>query len=195
MAIAVIGMLDEREPAIKMLKEEIEKRRHKTILIDISIGTGGIVPSLEAQVTEDDVARAGGSTAEEIRKMILKERDKATSIMSSGLIKKVLELHRAGELNGAVAIGGMTTTIISLGALKALPFGTPKLLISSGAALPAYAGKFAEYFGTADITVMHSVIDTVGLNSLVERLVINGATLFAEWSKGSNRSRNVEELP
>jgi uncharacterized protein (UPF0261 family) len=184
MAIAVIGMLDEREPAIKMLKEEIEKRRHKTILINISIGTGGIVPSLEAQVTEDDVARAGGSTAEEIRKMILKERDKATSIMSSGLIKKVLELHRAGELNGAVAIGGMTTTIISLEALKALPFGTPKLLISSGAALPAYAGKFAEYFGTADITVMHSVIDTVGLNSLVERLVINGANAICGMVEG-----------
>jgi uncharacterized protein (UPF0261 family) len=184
MAIAIIGMLDEREPAIKMLKEEIEKRGHKTILIDISIGTGGIVPSLEAQVTADDVARAGGSTAEEIRKMLLKERDKATSIMSSGLIKKVLELYRAGELNGVVAIGGMTTTVISLGALKALPFGMPKLLISSVAAMPAYAGKFAEYFGTNDITVMHSVIDTVGLNSLVERLVINGANAICGMVEG-----------
>mgnify|MGYP000585274923 FL=1 len=182
--IAVIGMIDEREPAIKLLKEEIEKRGHKTIVIDVSIGTGAIVPSLEAQVTDDDVARAGGSTAEEIRKMILKEREKATSIMSSGLVKTVLELHRAGRLDGVIAIGGMTTTFISLGALKALPFGIPKLLVSSTAAMPAYAGKFAEYFGTADITVMHSVIDTVGLNYLVKRLVVNAANAISGMVEG-----------
>jgi len=184
MSIAIIGMLDEREPAIKLLKEEIERRGHKTIVIDISIGTGGIVPSLKAEVTDDDVARAGGSTAKEIRAMLLKERDKATSIMTAGLIKKVLELHKTGELKGAIAIGGLTTTFISLGALKALPFGIPKLLISSTAAMPAYAGKLAEYFGTADITVMHSVIDTVGLNPLVERLVINGANAICGMVEG-----------
>ena len=71
--------------------------------------------------------------------------------------------------------GGMTGTFISLSAMKLLPFGVPKLLISSVAAMPAYAKKLAEYFGVRDITVMHSVVDTVGLNPLVRRLMINGA--------------------
>jgi uncharacterized protein (UPF0261 family) len=91
-AIGIIGMLDEREPVIKLLKEEIEKRGHNTVLIDVSIGTGGIVPSLTAQVTNDEVARVAGSTIKEVKEMVAKEREKATSIMSTGLTKKVLEL-------------------------------------------------------------------------------------------------------
>jgi uncharacterized protein (UPF0261 family) len=184
MSIAVIGMLDEREPAISLLKEEIEKRGHKAIVIDISIGTGAITPSLKAQITDDDVARAGGSTAKEIRDMLLKARDKAVSIMSEGLIKKVLELYKTGELKGAIAIGGLTTTFISLGALRALPFGVPKLLVSSAAAMPAYANKLAEYFAVADITVMHTPIDTVGLNPLVKSLVINAASAICGMVEG-----------
>ena len=50
MAIAVVGMLDEREEALRIIKEQIEKRGHKTILIDVSIGTGGIAASLKADV-------------------------------------------------------------------------------------------------------------------------------------------------
>lgn len=194
MSIAIIGMLDEREPAIHLLKEQIEKRGHKAIVIDVSIGTGGITPSLKAQVTDDDVAQSGGSTAKEVRGMLLKERDKATSIMANGLIKKVLELYKAGELNGAIAIGGMTTTFISLGALRSLPFGIPKILISSTAAMPAYASKLAEYFGTADITVMHSVIDTVGLNPLIESLVINGANAICGMVEGFRPIKKGEKI-
>ena len=59
--------------------------------------------------------------------------------------------------------------------MKALPFGVPKLLISSVAAMPAYAGRLSEYFGLRDITVMHTVVDTVGMNSLIETLAVNGA--------------------
>jgi uncharacterized protein (UPF0261 family) len=59
--------------------------------------------------------------------------------------------------------------------MKTLPFGVPKLMISSVAAMPAYAKKLGEYFGVRDITVMHSVVDTVGLNPLVRSLMLNGA--------------------
>jgi uncharacterized protein (UPF0261 family) len=69
----------------------------------------------------------------------------------------------------------MTGTFISLSALKLLPFGVPKLMISSVAAMPAYSKQLAEYFGVRDITVMHSVVDTVGLNPLVMSLMLNGA--------------------
>jgi len=175
MSIAVVGMLDEREEALQLLKKQIEQRGHKTILIDVSIGTGGIKPSLKVEVTCEEVAQAGGTTIDKIREMVAKEREKATSIMADGLTRKVLELYRAGELKGIIAAGGMTGTFLSITAMKALPFGFPKLLISSVAAMPAYAGRLAEYFGVRDITVMHSVVDTVGLNPLVRSLMVNGA--------------------
>jgi uncharacterized protein (UPF0261 family) len=175
MAIAIVGMLDEREAGLTLIKDNIEQKGHKTLLIDISIGTGAIDSTLKADITCDEVALAGGTTIEEIRKMLAKERDQATSMVAQGLGEKLLDLYRAGDLKGVIAVGGMTGTSITLSAMKLLPFGLPKLVISSVVAMPAYAKKLAEFFGVRDITVMHSVVDTVGLNPLVRSLMINGA--------------------
>jgi uncharacterized protein (UPF0261 family) len=175
MTIAVIGMLDEREAGLDLIKKTIEKRGHKIALIDISIGTGAIKSALKADVTNEELARSGGTTVAAIAGMLAKERDRATSTVAEALGKKLVGMHEAGELEGVIAVGGMTGTFIALTALKSLPFGLPKLLISSVAAMPAYAGKLAEFFGVRDITVMHSVVDTVGINPLVKNLMINGA--------------------
>ena len=125
MAIAVVGMLDEREEALKIIKDQIEKRGHQAILIDVTIGTGAIAPTLKADVSSDEIARLAGGTLEDIKKMLAKERDKATSMMAEGLSKKVLDLHQAGRLKGIIAIAGMTGTFLSLTAMKALPFWGP----------------------------------------------------------------------
>ncbi len=175
MSIAVVGMLDEREDGLRIIKEKIEESGHKSILIDFSIGTGAIKTTLKADITCDDLASAGGMSIDKIREALSKEREKATSAMAEGLSKKLLELYQAGKLKGIIAVGGMTGTFITLTAMKVLPFGVPKLLISSVTAMPAYAGRLAEYFSLRDITVMHSVVDTVGLNPLVRTLMINGA--------------------
>jgi uncharacterized protein (UPF0261 family) len=168
-------MLDEREEGLRLLKDRIEARGHKTLLIDISIGTGAIESSLKADITCDDLARSGGTTIHNVREMLAKERDKATSAMAEGLDRTLRDLQQTGKLQGVIGVGGMTGTFITLSAMKGLPFGIPKLQISSVAAMPAYAKKLAEYFGVRDITVMHSVVDTVGLNPLVRSLMINGA--------------------
>ena len=175
MAIVVVGMLDERDEALGIIKETIEKRGEKTLLIDISMGTGAIASAIKPQITCDDLAKEGGTTSEKIRDMLAKERDEATSIMAQGLGLKLLQLYRDGALQGIIAVGGMTGSFITLTAMKQLPFGVPKLLITSVAAMPAYAKRFSEYFGVRDITVMHSVVDTVGLNPLVRNLMVNGA--------------------
>jgi uncharacterized protein (UPF0261 family) len=175
MTIAIVGMLDEREAGLTLIKDHIEQKGHKTLLIDISMGTGAIDSALKADITCDEVALAGGTTIEAVRGMLAKERDRATSTVAKGLGKKLLDLREAGELKGVIAVGGMTGTFITLTAMKELPFGLPKLLISSVAAMPAYGKRLAEYFGVRDITVMHSVVDTVGLNPLVRTLMINGA--------------------
>jgi uncharacterized protein (UPF0261 family) len=184
MAIGIVGMLDEREEALRLLKDRIEARGHKTILIDISIGTGAIESSLKADITCDELARSGGTTIHEVREMLAKERDKATAAMAEGLDRTLRNLQQTGKLKGVIAVGGMTGTFIALSAMKSLPFGIPKLQISSVAAMPAYAKKLAEYFGVRDITVMHSVVDTVGLNPLVRSLMVNGAGAICGMVEG-----------
>jgi uncharacterized protein (UPF0261 family) len=175
MAIAVCGMLDEREDGLLLIKEQIERRGHQTVIIDFSIGTGGIQPSLKAEITCDELARAGGANIETIRATLKTEREKSTSAMARGLVIKTKELLDAGTLQGIIAVGGMTGTMISLPALKELPFGLPKVLMSSTAALPHYANLFAQYFSVSDVTVMHTVVDAVGMNAMLRNLLINGA--------------------
>ncbi len=175
MPIAVVGMLDEREQALRIIRDRIAERGHKPLLIDISIGTGAIAPSITPDVGCAELVGLAGGTIEQVRRMALGEREKVVSTVALGLTRKVVELHLAGELEGIVAIAGMTGTFISLTAMKALPFGLPKLLVSSVAAMPAYAGRLAEYLGMRDITVMHTVVDTIGMNPLVRTIAMNGA--------------------
>jgi uncharacterized protein (UPF0261 family) len=175
MSIAIIGMLDEREDGLRLIRETVEQRGHKAALIDISIGTGAIVSELKPQIPCEEVAGAGGSTIDAVRGMLAKERDKAVSIMAQGLGRMLQDRLDRGELEGVIAVGGMTGTFITLSAMRGLPFGVPKLMISSVAAMPAYSKQLSEYFGVRDITVMHTVVDTVGLNPLVRTLMTNGA--------------------
>src|SRR4030095_2007027 len=168
-------MLDEREVGLRLIHEQIEKRGHKPIVIDFSIGTGAIQPSLKADITRDEVALAGGTSRDEIRAGLSTARDKITAAMARGLASKFTDLHRAGALQGGIAVGGLTGTLICLPAMKGLPFGLPKVLVSSAAALPRYADYYAQYFSLNDITVMHSVVDTVGMNAMLRNLLVNGA--------------------
>jgi uncharacterized protein (UPF0261 family) len=195
MAIVIVGMLDEREEALRIIKEQVERRGHKTILIDVSIGTGAITSLLKPNVDSDEVIRLGGATLEQVKGMLAKERDKATTIVAEGLTKKVLELYKTGELQGIIAIAGMTGTFLSITAMKALPFGVPKFLISSVAAMPAYANRLADYFGVRDITVMHSVVDTVGLNPLVRTLAVNGASAICGMVEGFEPPKKEKRPP
>jgi len=186
-------MHDEREAGLTLIKDHIERKGYKALVIDISIGTGAIDSALKPDIPCDEVALAGGTSIDAVRKMLAVERDKATSSMAEGLGRKLVDLHGAGELKGVIAVGGMTGTFITLAAMKKLPFGVPKLLISSVAAMPPYSKKLADYFGVRDITVMHSVVDTVGLNPLVRTLMINGAGAICGMAEGYAPPQKAEK--
>ena len=81
MSIAVVGMLDEREEALGVIKDGIEQRGHKALLIDISIGTGAIVPSLKPDVSCGELAALGGGPPGGVSEMLMGRRDKAISII------------------------------------------------------------------------------------------------------------------
>ncbi len=184
MPIMIVGMLDERDDAIRVIKEQIENRGHRTIVVDISIGTGVAKPSVQADLHSPDLIAAGGEAAPQISPSHIGYREIMASLLSKGLAAKVASLHRSGAIDGIIAIGGMTGTLIALKGMKVLPFGFPKVIISSGAALPAHAEQLAEYFGSMDVTVMHAVFDTVGMNRAVKALAVNGAKAISGMVEG-----------
>jgi uncharacterized protein (UPF0261 family) len=115
--------------------------------------------------------------------------------MARGLTRKVADLHRAGEIEGIIAITGMTGALIVLDAMKILPFGLPKVLISSAVGVPAHAGQLSKYLAVKDVTVMHAVVDTVGMNSLVHTLAVNGANAICGMLEGDRVSQHHKRPP
>lgn len=184
MAIAVVGMIDEREEALRIIKERIEQHGHNALLVDISIGTGAIVPSLKADIGCGELSELGGGPSDGVAGYLPDRREEAISIMARGLRKKIIALNESGDLQGVIAVSGLTGAMISLPAMKEAPFGLPKIIISSAMALPVHAEKYAEFVCVKDITVMHAVVDTVGMNSLVRKLVLNGADAISGMVKG-----------
>jgi uncharacterized protein (UPF0261 family) len=188
MAIVIVGMLDEREPALRLIRDRIRQRGHETCLVDISVGSGAIVPCLDADVTPGELAAlAEGGAAVSVTR-----GDSATAVATEGLRAKVREMQARGEVEGIIAISGMTGALIALPAMMELPFGIPKVLISGATTQPVHVARFGEYFSRRDVTVMHTVVDTVGMNPLVRSLALRGADAIAGMVEGVDVSVSGE---
>jgi len=165
--IVILSSLDTKGEEAGYLKDLIEARGFETLLLDTSIGRE---PTLAADISSEEVARLGGGDIQEIRAS--RDTGRVTPIMIRGAILKVQELAGQGLLDGIIAFGGASNTTSATTVMKALPFGIPKLMVSSTASMPAYA---AQYIGTKDITMMHSVVDISGLNDLTKAVLERAA--------------------
>jgi uncharacterized protein (UPF0261 family) len=165
--IVLVSTLDTKGSEAAFLKGLIQERRHRVILLDTN--TGGEA-SLSPDISAREVAKAAGWDIEEIKKM--KDTEKASSIMIQGAIKIVKTLLDKKELDGILSFGGASNTAIATTIMKSLPFGIAKVMLSSTAAMPAYAGG---YFGTKDIAMIHSVVDIAGFNPLVKDVLKRAA--------------------
>jgi uncharacterized protein (UPF0261 family) len=167
-SILIVSSLDTKCQEVKFLKELIEQRGHRTLLLDMS--TRG-TPAIQADISCEEIAKCAGTNIEEIRTS-MKSRSEITSLMIAGAIKKSIELYEEGQLDGIVGVGGVSNTGMATDIMKALPFGVPKLMVSSGAAMPSYAGGF---FGSSDIAILSSVVDMAGLHELSKSVLVRAA--------------------
>ncbi len=157
--IVLIGTLNTKGEEIGYLKELILKRGHRPFIIDI--GAGGKA-RLEADITAAEVARAAGTEIEKLWDS--RERQKVTELMIKGAVSKLATLCRTGEVEGMISIGGMTSTVMASSIMREIPYSIPKLIVSSAASMPGSN----RYFGPTGITMMHSLVDVGGLNSLLK---------------------------
>lgn len=167
-SILIVSSLDTKGKEVEFLRGLVEQRGQTAIILDMSSLNEPLIP---ADITCEEVAKAGGSSIDEIRNSGMK-RDEITSIIIKGAIKKTDELYQAGKLSGIVGMGGVTNTTMATDVMKTLPFGVPKFMVSSGAAIPIYAGGF---FGSSDIAIISSVVDISGLNELSKSILTRAA--------------------
>ncbi len=155
--VLVIGTFDTKGPESQYLRERIEAHGCKTLALDSGIlgEADGIIPEFTRQM----VAEAAGFTIDQLRNA--GSRGKAVEGMLQGVRAVAQKLHAEKKIHGVVSLGGAEGAVLASAAMKALPVGIPKLIVS-----PLASGRrnFEPFIGTKDIFVMHSVVDILGLN-------------------------------
>ena len=157
--ILCIGTLDSKGPELQYVKQLINsKSNYKTLVMDVGcLGEA----YFDADITAREVARAAGTSIEEVR--AISEAGPATEIMTAGAKKITRDLYDSGRFQGVLSIGGGTGSGIASAVLKELPVGVPKFMLSSQKIVQAGIRK---YVGTRDIVIMPSMADIAGLNRL-----------------------------
>src|SRR5205807_7597526 len=116
--------------------------------------------------------RSAGTSLEQVRQT--SDRGKAIEAASRGCAVWARHLHEQGHLDGVISLGGSAGTTIATAAMRALPFGVPKLMVSTMA-----SGQVKQYVGVRDILMMHSVVDISGLNRISRSVLERAADAMA----------------
>ena len=154
--IAVLGTLDTKGEEHAFVASLIAARGHRALLIDVGTGSS---PTVAPDITRDQVAAAGGLDLASL--VAARDRGAAVTAMSQAAPILLSRLAAEGRIQGVVSLGGGGGTAIASAAMRALPVGFPKLMVSTLA-----AGNIAPYVGTKDIVMMPSLADVAGLNRL-----------------------------
>jgi len=186
MNIAVIGTLDTKGSEVGFIRETIVKLGHTPTVID-----PGLLgqPTLQADVTRQEIAQAGGESLDSL--IARKDKAHAQSVMIHGLVNVVARLYSEGRFAGIVAVGGAQGTAMATAAMRALPVGVPKVMLSTVA-----CGKttFGPYVGAKDICMMHSVADISGLNRVTYRLLAQAAHAVVAMASVPPVEESAQEL-
>ena len=154
MKIAVLGTLDTKGHEHAFVADQIRARGHEVLLIDAGTGEA---PQVTPDVTRDQIVRGGFSQPT--------DRGSCVVEMSEAAPGFVAQLAEDGKIDGIISLGGGGGTAIGTAAMRALPVGFPKLMVSTLA-----SGNTAHYVGTKDIVMFPSIVDVAGLNG-VSRMI------------------------
>jgi uncharacterized protein (UPF0261 family) len=147
--IVIAGALDTKGQEFAFLKELIEKEGLKTLVIDFGVMGE---PAFTPDITRQEVAKAGGGDLAYLASG--EHKDEAMRVMAAGLTVVVRRLFDEGKLDGVIGMGGSGGTSLSTTAMRALPVGVPKVMVST-----VGSGDVSAYVGTRDISIMPSVVD------------------------------------
>lgn len=178
--VVLLGTLDTKGVEYAYLRERVTDGGVAVIVVDAGI-LGG--PLIETDVTRHEVAAAAGADVQ----VLADARDRARAIeaMGRGAAAVVLQLHAEGRLDAIGALGGTGGTAIATRAMRALPVGVPKLMVSTAA-----SGDTSSYVGSRDVTMMPSVVDVAGINRISERIIGNAARALAGMAAGTEPRRD-----
>ena len=168
--VVLLGTLDTKGSEYEFLRGQLRAHGVDGMLVDA--GSGG-APLVEPDIGAAEVAAAAGAEL-----AALTDRGEAVETMGRGAEAVVRRLYEEGRLQGILALGGSGGTSIATRAMRALPVGVPKLMVSTMA-----SGDTRPYVGEVDIAMMYSVVDISGINAISERILANAAAAIAAMAQ------------
>jgi len=163
--IAVLGTLDSKGEEHAFVAELIRQKGHTPLLIDVGTGAD---PAIQPDITRFEVAAAGGLDLAAL--MARKDRGECVTAMSEATPKLVGRLAAEGKIDGILSLGGGGGTALGSAAMRGLPVGFPKVMVSTLA-----SGNTAHYVGSKDITMIPSIVDVSGLNRISKTIFTRAA--------------------
>jgi uncharacterized protein (UPF0261 family) len=155
-SVVVLGALDTKGREVEFLSRLIGERGHQTVTVDTGVlGT----PLFRADISRQQVAEAGSYSLDELRRQA--DRGAAVDAVTKGAVHVVRELHAAGRVDAIVAMGGGAGTTVGTAAMRALPLGIPKVMVSTLA-----SGDVRGFVGVKDIVMIPAIVDISGLNRI-----------------------------
>lgn len=163
--IALLGALDTKGAEYGFVKQAIESCGLNTLLIDVGILAP---PVVEPDVTRHEVARAAGA---DIQTLAAKQdRGEAVAAMSRGAAALLPKLYAEGKFDGILALGGTGGTSVACSAMRSLPLGVPKVMVSTVAGTDV-----SGYVGVRDIVMIPSIVDVSGVNKISREVFARAA--------------------
>jgi uncharacterized protein (UPF0261 family) len=163
--IALVGALDTKGKEFDFVRQLVEQAGLDTLVIDFGVMGE---PTLAPDITRAEVAEAGGGDLAHLASG--EHKDEAMQVMAAGLAAVVRRLYDEGKLDGIFSMGGSGGTSIATAAMRALPVGVPKVMVST-----LGGGDVSAYAGTKDITFMPSIVDVAGINRISRAIYKNAA--------------------
>ena len=185
MTVYLLATLDTKGREAAFLRDQLVSLGVKVGLVD----TGCVgAPGASADVPREEVFAAAGTTLEALREA--GDRGQAVTRAAEGAAELARRWHAEGSLSGLIALGGSAGTTIGTAAMRALPLGVPKLMLSTLA-----SGQVGHFVGGSDILMMSSVVDILGLNRISRTVLTRAAQAMAGMALGAPPRASAADRP
>ncbi|MFO0852498.1 MAG: Tm-1-like ATP-binding domain-containing protein [Gemmataceae bacterium] len=165
MSVLLIGTLDTKGAEVGFVRDRLRAAGVAVLVADAGVAGP---PTEPADIPRAEFFAAGGFDVDALASAA--DRGKAVAAAAEAAGKLAARLHKEGRLTGVFGLGGSAGSTITAGALRAVPIGVPKVLVSTLA-----SGDVRPFVGTRDVTLVYSVVDLAGLNRVSRRVLANAA--------------------
>lgn len=165
MSVLLVGTLDTKGSEFAYVRDRLVAAGVSVLVADAgALGE----PAFPADIPRREVFQAAGVNVDEVTAAA--DRGRAVALAAEGVAQIAERLHREGKLSGVLGLGGSAGTTIGTAAMRAVPVGVPKVMVSTLA-----SGDVRPYVGTRDVMMVYSVVDIAGLNRISRKVLDNAA--------------------